>query len=42
MITKEKLKMASGEGLSQDEKEFQKTLFSMAEMVKVIYEDYLE
>jgi hypothetical protein len=35
-------KMASEEGLSQDEKEFQKTFFSMSEMMKVLYEDYLE
>jgi hypothetical protein len=35
-------KMASKEGLSQDEKEFQKTFLAMSEMVKVLYEDYLE
>ena len=35
-------KMASKEGLSQDEKEFQKTFLSVLEMVKVLYEDYLE
>ena len=35
-------KMASEEGLSQDEKEFQKTFLAMSEMVKVLYEDYLE
>jgi hypothetical protein len=35
-------KMASKEGLSQDEKDMRKTLFSMSEMVKVLYEDYLE
>jgi hypothetical protein len=34
--------MASEEGLSQDEKEFQKDLFSKSEMMKVLYEDYLE
>jgi hypothetical protein len=35
-------KMASEEGLSQDEKEFRKDLFSMSEMMKILYEDYLE
>jgi hypothetical protein len=35
-------KMASEEGLSQDEKEFRKTFLAMSEMVKVLYEDYLE
>jgi hypothetical protein len=35
-------KMASEEGLSQDEKEFRKTFFAMSEMMKVLYEDYLE
>jgi hypothetical protein len=35
-------KMASEEGLSQDEKELQKTFLAMSEMVKVLYEDYLE
>jgi hypothetical protein len=35
-------KMASEEGLSQDEKEFQKTFLAMPKMVKVLYEDYLE
>ena len=34
-------KMASTGGLSQDE-EFRDSMFSMAEMVKVLYEDYLE
>jgi hypothetical protein len=34
--------MASEEGLSQDEKEFRKTFFTMLEMMKVLYEDYLE
>jgi hypothetical protein len=34
--------MASEEGMSQDRIEFQKTLFSMFEMVKVLYDDYLE
>jgi hypothetical protein len=46
MFTREKHisveKMASKEGLSQDEKDMRKTLFSMSEMVKVLYEDYLE
>jgi hypothetical protein len=35
-------KMTSKEGLSQDEKEFRKYFFSMSEMMKVLYEDYLE
>jgi hypothetical protein len=35
-------KMAAKEGLSQDEKDMQKNLFSMSDMVKVLYEDYLE
>jgi hypothetical protein len=35
-------KMASEEGISQDEKEFWKTFLAMSEMVKVLYEDYLE
>jgi hypothetical protein len=34
--------MASKEGLSQDEKEFRKTFFVMSEMMKVLYDDYLE
>jgi hypothetical protein len=34
--------MASKEGLSLDEKEFRKTFFAMSEMMKVLYEDYLE
>ena len=34
--------MASEEGFSQDEKEFRKTFFAMSEMMKVLYEDYLE
>jgi hypothetical protein len=35
-------KMASEEGMSQNEIEFQKTFFAMSEMVKVLYDDYLE
>ena len=35
-------KMASEESISQDEKEFRKTFLAMSEMVKVLYEDYLE
>jgi hypothetical protein len=46
MLTREELisreKMASTGGLSQDEKDIQNSVFSMAEMVKVLYEDYLE
>jgi hypothetical protein len=34
--------MASEEGLSQDEKEFRKTFFVMSEVMKVLYDDYLE
>ena len=34
--------MASEEGLSHDEKEFRKTFFAMSEMMKVLYDDYLE
>jgi hypothetical protein len=40
--TSQSEKMASEEGLSQDEKEFRKTFFAMSEMMKVLYEDYLE
>jgi hypothetical protein len=43
MLAKEELisrkKMASTVGLSQNEKEFRNSLFAMAEMVKVLYED---
>jgi hypothetical protein len=41
-ITSQSEKMASKEGLSQDEKEFRKNFFAMSEMMKVLYEDYLE
>jgi hypothetical protein len=34
--------MASEEGLSQNEREFQNTFFSMSKMVKVLYDDFLE
>jgi hypothetical protein len=34
--------MASEEGISQDEKEFRKTFHAISEMVKVLYEYYLE
>jgi hypothetical protein len=37
-----KEKMASEEGIPQEEKEFRKTFFAMSEMVQVLYEDYLE
>jgi hypothetical protein len=40
--TSQSEKMASEEGLSQNEREFQRTLFAMSEMVKVLYDDYLE
>ena len=40
--TSQREKMASEEGLSHDEKEFQKTFFAMSEMMIVFYEDYLE
>jgi hypothetical protein len=46
MFTREELisreKMESIGGLSQDEKDMRKTLLAMSEMVKVLYEDYLE
>jgi hypothetical protein len=46
MFTREELisreKIASAGGLSQDEKEFRNSVFSMSGMVKVLYEDYLE
>jgi hypothetical protein len=46
MLAREELisreKMGSTGGLSQYEKEFRNSVFSMAEMVKVFYEDYLE
>jgi hypothetical protein len=35
-------KMASEEGISQNERDFQTTFFAMLEMVKVLYDDYLE
>jgi hypothetical protein len=35
-------RMASEEGMSQNEIEFQENLFTMSEMVKVLYDDYLE
>jgi hypothetical protein len=41
-INSQSEKMALEEGLSQDEKEFRKTFFAMSEMMKVLYEDYLE
>ena len=34
--------MASKQGHSHDEKEFQKTFFAMSKMMKVLYEDCLE
>ena len=40
--TSQSEKMALEEGLSHDEKEFQNTFFVMSEMMKVLYEDYLE
>jgi hypothetical protein len=46
MLTREEIisrkKMASTGRLSQNEKEIKDSVFSMAEMVKVLYEDYLE
>jgi hypothetical protein len=46
MLTREehisRRKMGSIGGLSQDEKKFRDSVFAMAEMVKVLYEDYLE
>ena len=40
--TSQSEEMASEEGMSQNDIELQKTLFSMSEMVKVLNEDYLE
>jgi hypothetical protein len=40
--TSQSEKMALEEGLSHEEKEFRKTFFAMPEMMKVLYEDYLE
>ena len=40
--TSQSEKMALEEELSQDEKEFRKTLFTMSEMMMVLYEDYLK
>jgi hypothetical protein len=46
MLTREehisRRKMASTGGISQDEKKFRDSVFSMAEMVKVLYEDCVE
>jgi hypothetical protein len=40
--TSQSEKMASEEGLSHDEKEFRNNFFAMLDMMKVLYEDYLE
>jgi hypothetical protein len=40
--TSQSEKMALKEVFSNDEKEFQKSFFAMSEMMKVLYEDYLE
>jgi hypothetical protein len=40
--TSQSEKMAMEEGMSENKIEVQKTLFAMSEMVKVLYEDYLE
>jgi hypothetical protein len=40
--TSQSEKMASEEGRSQSEREFQRTFFAMSNMVKVMYDDYLE
>ena len=37
-----KEKMASDEGISQEDKDFWKTFHAMSEMVTILYEDYLE
>ena len=37
-----KEKMASDEGIPQEEKDFRKTFHAMLEMVTVLYEDYLQ
>jgi hypothetical protein len=41
-ITSQSEKMPSKGGLSDEEKEFRKTFSAMSEMMKVLYEDYLE
>jgi hypothetical protein len=40
--TSQSEKMAPEEGISQNKTELQKTLFAMSEMVKALYEDYLD
>jgi hypothetical protein len=40
--TSQSEEIALEEGMYQNEIELQKTLFTMSEMVKVLYEDYLE
>ena len=40
--TSQSKKMASEEGLSNEEKEFRNTFFAMSDMMKALYEDYLE
>ena len=40
--TSQSEKMALEEGLSHEDKEFRKNFFAMSEMVKVLYDDYLE
>jgi hypothetical protein len=40
--TSQSEKMALEEGISQNERDFQRTFFAMSEMVKVLYDDYLE
>ena len=41
-MTSQSEEMALEEGMSQNEIELQKTLFAMSEIVRVLYEDYLE
>jgi hypothetical protein len=41
-MTSQSEEMASEEGMSQNTIELKNTLFSISEMVKVLYEDYLE
>jgi hypothetical protein len=40
--TSQSERMTSEEGLSKNERGFQRTFFSISEKVKVLYDDYLE
>jgi hypothetical protein len=41
-MTSQSEEIVSKEGMSKNEIELKKTLFAMSDMVKVLYEDYLE